>query len=84
MPGVLVRAATAGTGRFTACPDCGSERIDTDMVGLSDDGPVILGLMVSCLGCGRSWRCAFCPAVLPLSGTAAFNHVSAEHEVRAA
>lgn len=83
MPGgVLVTAVAAGTGRIGVCPDCGDERIDTDMVGLSADGPVVIGLMVSCLTCGTSWRCAFCPAVLPMSGVAAFDHVAAEHEVR--
>ena len=81
MAGVLVSVAAAGTMRDAMCPDCGADRCDTEMVGLSADGPVVLGLMVLCLGCGDSWRCAFCPALLPLSGVAAFGHIAAAHEL---
>lgn len=79
MVAVLVTLVAAGTTHIRTCPDCGEDRADTEMCGLTEAGTITIGLMVSCAGCGESWRCAFCPAVLPMDGATAYRHMAAEH-----
>lgn len=77
-PSLLCTVVSAGTSRFDDCPVCGTERLATEMHGLGPAGTLRIGLMTSC-GCGDRWHCAFCPAVLPMDGRAAFRHIADTH-----
>jgi predicted nucleic acid-binding Zn-ribbon protein len=72
-----------GRAVIESCPDCGAERIASDMIGLNDHGAVILGVLSGCPSCGSRWTCAYCPTVIPSSddlgaatGARIYHHLS--------
>lgn len=71
------------TGSLTAivCRRCGSDHALTAVLyGLTDQGPVELGDLVSCDGCETyRWGCARCGRVLDADGDEVFDHIATEH-----
>lgn len=65
-----------GSELLCDCPDCGGERVETIVYALPDIGPVPIGTLITCDGCGASFRCRFCPAVLGQDGALIHEHIA--------
>lgn len=76
----LVQYVAQGATRNIRCEGClTGERVDADMYGLAESGPVPLGTFVTCERCGAWWQCSQCPAVVSSDGRAVFEHVRDQH-----
>lgn len=75
MSSVYATVVELGTEVIQTCPDCGETRSDTPMVALTGCGPIMLGMLVACDGCGDSFRCCFCVALVAHDGALIFQHM---------
>lgn len=76
-----VATVTHGSEVYDGCPEtsCRSERTWCEVLALTDVGPVVLGRLVQCSGCGNSFACAYCPDSVEFDGMAIFRHVLDNH-----
>lgn len=75
MASAVVSIVSRGSERIGLCTGCLGLIDYCDLVGLTDAGPIVLGQMIECWGCGSGFRCGFCGFSTEMTGKAAAEHL---------
>lgn len=76
MSGIQATHVQIGTEVLYVCAECGGDRVESVLYALADSGPVPLGALVTCGGCGSAFRCRFCPSIVRQDGTLIYQHIT--------
>lgn len=78
---LTIEAVQGGTETIETCPDCDAERVTSELVALTAEGPLTVGDLINCDGCGARFACRACPRTVEFDGVAIHRHIASHGDV---
>lgn len=74
-----IASVERGSEVIDTCPECADERLWCEVLALTSAGPVLIGRLIECDGCGNSFACALCVDKVEFDGAKIYRHVADRH-----